>query len=118
MRLCKFLNWKFDRVERNCWHFTRAVWKELTGYDLGSRAPVASSDPLEVVEDYSKGLKRITRPASPCLVVAIKPRTVPHVGVYYQGMVMHANQAGVRYEFLELFKQGYPEIQFYVPNKD
>ena len=92
---------KFDWMTYNCGHFTREVWLELTGVDLGLRMPERLTREA-LVNAFVKGesevvgklIQEIPEPVDPCLVMLQSGRCVPHVGVYTAGALLHLPKDG------------------------
>jgi hypothetical protein len=117
MRVDPWLSKKFvpGREGYNCWAFSREIWLELTGKNLGNQTP-ARRDPQEYknkAEEFSQKLQRLESPAEPCLVLFQRPRLEPHIGVYYKGKVLHLTQSGAYYMPLHEVSLGYLSVSFY-----
>lgn len=112
------ISWKFDFKTSNCWHFVQKEWYHLTGMSLLDYSPEEESS-LKGYESMLYGTSadfvKLTTPQSPCIAIGIRKRTMPHVGVYNNGTVIHASRKGVFTESLRLFKLGFKEVQFYLP---
>lgn len=111
------MEWEFDLQHWNCWHFCQQFWKELSGNDLGNLAPARMStlNVEQAVQNSQVGFEKLLAPRDPCIVLAIRPNTMPHVGVYHQGRIVHAKSSGVRNDPISLFKMGFSELHYYVP---
>lgn len=107
----------FDIRSYNCWNLAREVWLRLTGQvlDAITLTDTSSTTLRGIVEDVSVRYRQIPSPTSPCLVLLMKPRHAPHIGVYYDGKVMHIQRAGVQYVPLETAQLGFTSVRFYVP---
>lgn len=98
-----YLDRQFNWQSYNCWHFANEVWKDLCGKEL-----------LATSADQAQGAYRVLHQAvSPCLVLFQGVAPVPHVGVYYQGRVLHLREEGARYEQLHLARIGFHTVTFY-----
>lgn len=115
---------KFDWRSYNCGHFTREVWMELTGVDLGLRMPdVISRETLMNAfadgerELVGKVIHEIPAPEDPCLVLLSPgPRCVPHCGVFCYGALLHLPKGGkVTHQKLEsVIEQGsFKSVRFF-----
>lgn len=114
----------FDWYDYNCAHFTREVWIELTGVDLGLRMPEKVSR-QSIVDAFEYGerevigklVQEIPEPVDPCLVLlSVGPRTVPHCGVYTGGALLHLPKGGrVEHAQLEAVKNkgGFKVVRFF-----
>ena len=92
----------YNKKSYNCFHFARDVWRELTGGDslIGS--------PRELRSIF----ERIKSPIDPCLVVFTGGRDT-HIGVYFEGRVMHLTESGVSRERLASASVGFKKVSFY-----
>lgn len=109
----KYLSRCFKRGRYNCFDFAREVWAELTGRDLGHQTPATEVEYGEKAIAVAGELQTLDRPVSPCLVLLMSPRREPHVGVYYEGKVLHLNERGAYYMPLDLITVGYPSVNYY-----
>lgn len=109
---------RFDIRKYNCWDLTREVWLRLTGQDLGTPELMHYTAPEfnDVVDAWDGARYReIVGPVSPCIVLMQRPRHMPHVGVFYQGRVIHIRRAGVQYQPIEVTSLGFTNIRYYLP---
>jgi hypothetical protein len=102
----KYLLKRFDRERYNCWDFVREVWAELTGADPFTTIPPS-------VDNITPKFTEIDTPQSPCLVLMLRQRCTPHVGVYYNGRVLHMNQRGAEYTALDSATACFPTVRYY-----
>lgn len=96
-----------------CRHLMREVWLEITGEDLGDRLPGLDSEILAFDTKQARKFKRFVKPVSPCIVLMRRPHFTPHVGVFYNGRVIHLKPSGVEYQPLEVVARGFTEVRFY-----
>jgi hypothetical protein len=110
-----YLNRTFSFSSYNCWHFVQDVWKDLTGVDLGNQVPddksIASYNTRAT--DFSKKLTKLPNKKDPCIVLMLRDRTQPHIGVYYKGRLLHLGPRGAEYRPLEHVTGPYQTIEFY-----
>lgn len=112
----KYLLKVHDMVNYNCWDFIREVWMELTGEDIGHRTPAVATrknmrDKFEREEIH---FMRIQEPIDPCLVMFLRRRMLPHVGVYYNKKVLHLpEKSNGKYQPLNIVGMGFLETRFY-----
>lgn len=99
----KYLDRQFSWESYNCWHFARDVWKELSGDELRAASP----------EQAQSAYRQIHQAVSPCLVLFQGVAPIPHVGVYYQGRVLHLREDGARYQPLHLARIGFHTVTFF-----
>lgn len=60
-----------------------------------------------------RGIKRLKSPVSPCFVLMQRSQTIPHIGVYWKGRVLHLNDKGAQYQPLNIARGYFPLIRFY-----
>lgn len=101
MDLTRFLGRKFDWRTYNCWHFTRDVWLELRGVDMGQYEGTASlRNWIRTFQDNrEKIIGPIIRPVlgfpEPCLVLMeTNDHSLPHCGVWVNGGLLHLPKQG------------------------
>lgn len=111
----KYLLREFNYRAYNCFHFTRDIWLELTGIDLGDQVPAEKS--IDTYTDQAlkvaNTLTSLQHPEDPCIVLLQRQRLEPHVGVYYKGRVLHLNSKGAYYMALDQLTAGYTKVGFY-----
>lgn len=96
-----YLQRKFDMKSYNCWHMAKEAWQELTSEVLQSR-------------DIGNFV-RLTKPQAPCFVLMQKKNAVPHVGIFYNGKVLHLHPVrNACYEPVFLASIGFHETDYYV----
>ena len=80
-----------------CHEFACEAWKKITGKEL-----------------TLKKRKPIKQPKSPCIVFLYNnERSDSHVGIFYQGRVIHLGVRGVQYVPLECLTIGFRKVSFY-----
>lgn len=111
----KYLIKTYDPIKYNCWQFAQEIWEELTGVDLGNQTPAEYSAVAysKKAAEFATQLKRIEKPASPCLVLLQRPQSEPHIGVFYRGSVIHLKREGAQYRPLSQVAALYPQVSFY-----
>ncbi|WP_291370139.1 MULTISPECIES: hypothetical protein [unclassified Acinetobacter] len=88
-----------------CNEFACEAWKLVTGEDLSQR--------LELFLNGGEGFERLDKPISPCLVFFHNSaRSETHIGLFYEGRVLHLAARGAQYVPLE-FIVGYKYCEFY-----
>jgi hypothetical protein len=104
----RYLQKTFKLRGYNCWSLVRDFWRDTQGCDLG---------PVIGLHDTSKKLeyKKLEKPESPCIVLMLNPRQIPHVGVYWKGKVLHIKQAGAQYVTLPVATFGFQTVEYYKP---
>lgn len=76
----------------DCWGFARLVLLEEKGVELPLFQGVCST---EEFENYKSIFRRMDNPDDYCLVHMRPIGSFAHVGIYYQGYVLHIIQRGV-----------------------
>lgn len=80
-----------------CHEFVCEAWKKITGKEL-----------------VLKKRKQIKVPESPCIVLLYNnDRSDSHVGIFYEGRIVHLSVRGVQYIPLEYVKIGFKKVSFY-----
>lgn len=80
-----------------CHEFACDAWKKITGKKL-----------------TFKNRKKLDAPESPCIVfLSSNERSDSHVGVYFEGRVIHLGARGVQYIALEYLQVGFKKVGFY-----
>lgn len=92
----------YNKKSYNCFHFARDVWREVTGRDRLIGSP----------QELRSIFERIDSPTDPCLVVFTGGRDT-HIGVYFEGRVMHLTESGVSRERLASASVGFKKVSFY-----
>jgi len=113
--LDQFLDRRFHIRRYNCWHHARDVWLHLTGQDLGDLTPadISGSALAAAVGRQAPAFVRLPGPADPCLVLMLRARDVPHIGVYTGGRVHQIAATGVTFLPLAEARAGYHDVRFY-----
>ncbi len=112
---------RFDIRTYNCWDLTREVWLRLTGQDLGSPELIYyTRDEFHDVVEAWEGtrFREIKDPQDPCISLMLRPRTMPHVGVFLgrrDRRVIHIRRAGVQVQPVEVASLGFTTVRYYVP---
>ncbi len=109
----RWLQWEYRAETANCWHFAREVWRELTGVMLPHHPATSISQMLGSAEEQVRMLRQLDAPVSPCLVLMIRKRLEPHVGVYVDRRVLHCTRFGASFQALDHVTVGYPAVTFY-----
>jgi len=106
---------RYDRQAYNCAHFLVDAWRHVTGEDLGDRLAGFLRPPAARAVDWGQrhGFAPLDRPCSPCIVAMHRPRTVPHVGMFYRSRVLHLHERGVEYQPLDVASRGFTKLRYY-----
>lgn len=99
----------------NCWNFVQEVWQDITGVDLGDHTPLdkSASSFMAAALDFASTLQPLADRQDPCIVLMLRKGIQPHVGVYYQGRLLHLNARGAEYRPLDQITTGYPTVKYY-----
>lgn len=106
---------KYDKNNYNCAHFVRDAWELETGEDISEEL---EGFLLPAKSRYARAalrriFKKIKKPQSPCIVLMQRPRSVPHVGIYLRGKVLHLHEKGVERMTPEIASRGFKKVGFY-----
>lgn len=110
MNLSQFM-FKQLSDEYTCLHFTRDVWKEITGEDLSKR--LGQTLDGEVKPGVFKNFEILEEPKSPCLVYMLQLNSDPHIGVYIEDGMLHLAKTGPEHFSLNLAGRGFTAFRFY-----
>jgi hypothetical protein len=115
MSIDKFLSKTYDKNNYNCAHFTVDVYKHLTGVDIESNLkgllfPLYDN---HATLELRKGFTRLQSPESPCIVLFSGKGIEPHVGVYYNGRVIHLGDSGAQYVDIDIIKISFKTVRYY-----
>lgn len=116
--MSKHLGKTFNITRYNCWHFARDVWFELTGDMLYDYTPASTTKyELELAaEDATLHFVEELYPnatTAPLLVLMMRAKQTPHIGVLYQGKVLHLRPEGVMYQPLDAASATFQKVKFY-----
>lgn len=98
----------FDRYRSrtyNCWDHTNEVWYRLRGIKLKVGTVLALS--------AARDLRRIPKPTSPCIVLMEHPLLEKHVGVFFDGQIIHLAARGVEYMPVDVVTRSYATVRYY-----
>lgn len=117
----KFFEKEFHWKTYNCWDFTREVWLDAGGVDIGARQPkewtaagFRTAFEEQEFEVSGKVVQRLPGPVEPCLTMLTRPGVLSHVGVFSRGSLFHLHPfKGVVLEPLEIVRMGFNEVRFY-----
>lgn len=88
----------------NCGHFVVKIWKQLTGQDITKYL-------LQPLDKIAGDFTKLKEPQSPCLTV-MTFGGVTHVGVWYEGKLLHMTDKGPVYQELSSVKENF-KYRFY-----
>ena len=115
MSIDKFLDRQYNANTYNCAHFVCEVWEHLTGKSIedfmcGFLLPVKDRFAKPSIRKHFKKLKE---PAEMCIVLMRRPKTTPHVGLYYKNKVLQIEKGGVTLMPLYVATMGFNKVSFY-----
>lgn len=115
MSIDKLMSKRYDRNTYNCAHLAVDVWLELTGKDIsgpmdGFLLPTRTRHvPRRSRQKWARHKKAV----SPCIVLMRRKNTPPHVGVYFNGKIVHISGQGVQYQPPDVVTRGFTVIRYY-----
>lgn len=99
----------------NCFDFVQEVWLRMTGEDVRNKMTKLIGDfkNRRWTASGMKQFKRLTEPSHPCFVVMQRKRTTPHVGIWFEGRVLHLTATGVEWQPLQVARRYFTDIRYY-----
>ncbi|MBN46211.1 MAG: hypothetical protein CMH23_07025 [Methylophaga sp.] len=115
MSIDQFYNRVYNRQTYNCAHFVAEVWAHITGRDITHILKGFLLPPKDryVRAELRRQFEKLTEPKSPCIVLMQRPKTVPHVGLFYNGKVFQIHERGVEFQPLDVATRGFKKVGFY-----
>lgn len=100
----------------NCLDFVREVWAAMTGEDITDRFTglTGAFRDRKVTLDAVRSLKRLQTPVDPCVVVMQRRNTVPHIGIFLAGRILHLHSRGVEFQPLIVAREYFTSIRYYL----
>lgn len=106
-----YLDRRYNSKSYTCYHFTSDVWKDLTGIDLSDVIHrLFTNGKLD--RAHVKRFVELDKPVSPCIVVMQRGRTVPHIGVYVDGSILHIHGTGVEFQNPVTATRGFHSVRY------
>jgi hypothetical protein len=110
-----FFGRAYHRRHYNCAHFAIDIWEHL------HRRPVVASFYGFLIPGnvsgglgHADGVTWLTQPRDPCFVLMRSTVIPPHVGVFYQGKIIHlAGNHKVQYQPLDVVTVGYTRVRYF-----
>lgn len=111
----KFLD-RVPKANYNCLDFVREVWLDWYGEDVTDRLKklVGAFVGRRVTISGVKAFKRLQHPVSPCFFVMQRQRCTPHVGIYYEGRMLHLGAKGAEYQLPSIVKSYFKTVRYYL----
>lgn len=116
----EFFKKEYNSKEYNCAHFVADLWEYITGDDIrhilnGFLLPAKDRF---VSSEIRHQFEKLEKPVNPCIVLMQRPRTAPHVGLWFNGKVFHIQKDGPQYQPLDVATLGFKTHRFYDVKKD
>lgn len=104
-------------VDYKCFDFVREVWLASYGEDVGDKLKgfLAAVSERRVKLSEAKSVKILDKPESPCFVLLQRKgaKTPPHIGIWYDGEVLHLGPSGAQYFPLPVVARQYQKVTFF-----
>ena len=115
MNLDQFYNRTYNSKTYNCAHFVVEVWVHITGDNIAHilKGFLLPPENRYVDSKLFKHFKKLNEPKSPCIVLMQRPKTPPHVGVYFKGRVFQITEQCVDYQPVDVATQGFNKVGYY-----
>ncbi len=115
IKIDKYLEKTFSARSYNCWHFVQEAWKDITGTDLGDHTPEdhSAGSYRQAALGFASKLQPLQTLQDPCIVLMLRERVQPHVGVFYNGRLLHLNTRGAEYRPIDQVTASYPTVKYY-----
>lgn len=112
IRVDDFLN-RVPGPNYECFDFAREVWLESFGEDVGDQLAVLVSEIKKLVPSEYRRIQKLNGPVDPCFVVMQRHRTVPHIGIFHQGQVLHLFGTGAMFDSFRNATRRYRKVTYY-----
>lgn len=107
---------KFDRDHYHCVHFLIEAGNHLFAYDY-SHCFLGLTGSLDNTLNPSKegmdASDRVNKPSGGTIVLMIALDNKRHVGLYYDGRVLHLPEMGPRFDAMRSIQRQYKKVWFY-----
>jgi len=109
---------RMPRDNYNCLDFAAEAWDHLVGnHDIKARLDALSAgvhaEDGHIILSAIRGFEKLYKPLSPCFVVMQRSKTQPHVGVFYNGRILHMRDNGVEYQPMQVVRRYFTKMGFY-----
>lgn len=94
----------YHKKDYNCRHFFNEAWQFVTGEP--------EKVPLHIDFGIRPGFVRLQTPVSPCVALFVA-KNYTHVGMFWNGRILHISEKGVRFEPLEIASMSFKAVRFY-----
>jgi hypothetical protein len=109
-----------DRVytqDYKCFDFVREVWLASYGEDVGDKLQgfLAGVSDRRVKLSDAKRVTILEQPESPCFVLLQRKgaKTPPHIGIWFDGAVLHLGATGAQYFPLPVVARQYQKVTLF-----
>lgn len=110
MSIDQFLS-RERRPDYSCLDFVMEVWEWLTGAKLDLRY---TKGHFHSVGLHGIGqFKRLASPESPCIVLMQRNHTTPHVGIFYEGKILHLTEHGAMFQRPAIARIPFTSFRYY-----
>lgn len=115
MNVDDYLFREFVEDRYTCLEFTSEVWQDLTGEDLRERLGdlFRARAERKLSPTLHHRFTRLSEPESPCLVLMTQLGMNPHLGVFFEGSLLHLNRSGPEYLPVEIAGRGFTSFRYY-----
>jgi hypothetical protein len=99
----------------NCFDLVSEAWLALTGECITDRFPRLQGAFVDRKMTHTglRSAERLKTPVTPCVAIFQRPRTVPHVGIWIDGRILHLNESGAEFTLPEIAKRYYRTVRYY-----
>lgn len=104
MNLDQFLDRTWSK-DYTCNEFSCEVWQHITGENLKER--------LTSFLNGTGSFTQLSAPESPCIALFLRKNADSHVGIFFEGKLLHLTQKGAHYVHLEIMQGGFQQPRFY-----
>jgi len=106
------------KPDYNCLDFAREAWLLVAGDgDVKAKLDALSAgvhaEDGRVILSAVRGFRKLDKPVSPCFVVMQRSKMQPHIGVFYNGRVLHLKENGVEYQPVQVARRYFTKIGYY-----
>lgn len=108
----KYLDRVYNSKSYTCYHFASEVWLDLTQIDLSEELHKLFSIG-HLTRNHVKKFEILAKPISPCLVIMQRGRTVPHIGIYWRGSILHIHGQGVEFQNVSTATRGFNHVRYF-----
>lgn len=113
MSIDPLLDRVYNRRTYNCFHFAADAWRHITGEDTLDAVFYHSFGRNDLVNMF-KHVRRVPGPTVGASIVLMENRIGDrHIGICYQGRLLHLSEQGVQYMPFDAYVVFYRNMRFY-----